>query len=601
MQGPRPPRQPELERRRRPDLAARQPQLQVRLPDAADLAPADEPVRRARSSAPRRRATRRRRPPPAIPSRPRCWACPPRSGASCPTRATSTSTPRRCPGYVQDQWALKPNLTLNLGLRYDYVTRAIGHGDAAFQSGPDLKTGEWLLAPRADARRLHAGAAAALPARAALADSRSTSSSGPPASATRSSSRSRTTGDRASAWPGRSTPSTVLRTGYALMWDSMVSRSQYGQHQFETWGWPQFSGIDTGTINTESGRDPADRGRPDPAVRRAPRRALEQHRVLQRSRPQERLLAPVARRGCRGSSRRNLMVGARLRGQLQRPHGVRRARRRRPTAAGDRPPPAGRLTAAERNQLRPWPHIDGTFTYSDDIGMSKYNSLQLKVQRRFAERRRQHVVLHLVEDDRHQQRVVRRRERDRRRRRRRPELLRHRLQPRGCPSYDIPHILTWATRLGAAVRAGEALARRRRRVLDPRQLAAQLDGAGAVRAAVHADRGRRSGQPRHHRLLARRTWSAIPSVDDPTVDRCFNPAAFAIPVNEFGNAERNSLRAPGFWNVDLGLQKNVRARRQQRAAGAGGGVQRLQPHQLAAGERGRGRSTSRPPSAGSRP
>ena len=48
-------------------------------------------------------------------------------------------------------------------------------------------------------------------------------------------------------------PRTVLRSGYALMWDSMVSRSQYGQHQFETWGWPQFSGIDTGTINTESG------------------------------------------------------------------------------------------------------------------------------------------------------------------------------------------------------------------------------------------------------------------------------------------------------------------------------------------------------------
>ena len=37
-------------------------------------------------------------------------------------------------------------------------------------------------------------------------------------------------------------------------------------------------------------------------------------------------------------------------------------------------------------------------------------------------------------------------------------------------------------------------------------------------------------------------------------------AAFAIPVNSFGNVERNSLRGPGFWNVDVGLQKNIRLR-----------------------------------------
>jgi hypothetical protein len=41
----------------------------------------------------------------------------------------------------------------------------------------------------------------------------------------------------------------VLRTGYSLMWDSMVSRSQYGQHQVRDVGLPQVSGFDTGTIN----------------------------------------------------------------------------------------------------------------------------------------------------------------------------------------------------------------------------------------------------------------------------------------------------------------------------------------------------------------
>ncbi|MGH9198067.1 MAG: hypothetical protein ACRD1T_20330, partial [Acidimicrobiia bacterium] len=46
-------------------------------------------------------------------------------------------------GYFQDQWPLKPSLTLTYGLRYDYVTRVIG--DYGFQSGPDMKTGEWLI------------------------------------------------------------------------------------------------------------------------------------------------------------------------------------------------------------------------------------------------------------------------------------------------------------------------------------------------------------------------------------------------------------------------------------------------------------------------
>ena len=98
VQGPRSAQQPELERGRRPDLAARQAQLQGRLPDAADLPPADEPVRRAhlqhRGDA--RPATRRhhRRPAGLRAAR----AARARSAASCPTWASSTSTPRRCRG-----------------------------------------------------------------------------------------------------------------------------------------------------------------------------------------------------------------------------------------------------------------------------------------------------------------------------------------------------------------------------------------------------------------------------------------------------------------------------------------------------------------------
>ena len=54
--------EPELECRRRPELGARQAQFQVRVPDAADLAPADQPVRADQLTAPKRRAIRRTRP-----------------------------------------------------------------------------------------------------------------------------------------------------------------------------------------------------------------------------------------------------------------------------------------------------------------------------------------------------------------------------------------------------------------------------------------------------------------------------------------------------------------------------------------------------------
>ena len=61
-----------------------------------------------------------------------------------------------------------------------------------------------------------------------------------------------------------------------------------------------------------------------------------------------------------------------------------------------------------------------------------------------------------------------------------------------------------------------------------------------------------------HTGYARPNLVGDPKVENPTADRWFNPAAFAIPVNSFGNAGRNILRAPGFWNVDLGIQRNVR-------------------------------------------
>ena len=189
-------------------------------------------------------------------------------------------------------------------------------------------------------------------------------------------------------------PETVLRGGYALMWDSMVSRSQYGQHQFETWGWPQVSGFDTGTINAIGGAvQPlesfsslaigAPRAQPwnSTGFFNAPDRknaySHQWHVELQRQ------------------LTRNLMVAAAYVGSYNGRMEY-SGRAAAPKVAAIDPTTGRRLTPAERDQLREWSHITGDFRYSDDIGMSKYNALQLKAQQRFAKGFTTHALVHLV-------------------------------------------------------------------------------------------------------------------------------------------------------------------------------------------------------------
>jgi len=447
--------------------------------------------------------------------------------------------------YFQDQWTLRPDLTLTYGLRYDYITRATGEG---LQSGPDLDTGEWLVA---------------LPELPAVCAGQAPPCLPSPLASIPHSQFIRATGEEFSilqpikdnwgprlglAW--QPNPRMVVRSGYSLMWDSMVSRSQYGQHQFESWGWPQFSGIDTGDINRE-GQDlqriedvaslpfglPAAQPWNSSGWFNDPERknaySHQWHVEIQRE------------------MSRNLMVAVGYVGSYNGRmefSGYRQAAQQPGFA-----PDGRRLLPAERDQLREWPHITGSFRYSDDIGMSRYNALQLKLQRRFADGLASMVsytfsrtvdtssgwfntengigggatVQNYHDID----------------------------NARGISGYDIPHILTWANVWELPVGRGK-------RFLDSGP-ASWILGNWQLNWFLLA----RSGQPFTPTVpgdpanIGVNNYGRPNLIGDPkgqkTQAQWFNVAAFEVPTASFGNAERNLLRAPAYWNIDLSLQRNV--------------------------------------------
>ena len=239
------------------------------------------------------------------------------------------------------------------------------------------------------------------------------------------------------------------------------------------------------------------------------------------------------------------MVGRRLRRQLQRPHGVRRPAA---GAAAGRPStrrPAGGSPAAERDALRPWPHID---RHVHLLRRHRHVEVQRAAVQGAAALRR--TAWRACSPTRGRDRSTRAAAgstpRRHRRRRRGAELLTTSTRNRAISSYDIPHILTWATIWELPFGRGKRWLTDGAAVDDPRQLAAELDRCSRVRAS-------RSPSP----WAAIRPTSATPAtrapnlvgdpeLDNPTADRWFNTAAFAMPVNAFGDAGRNILRAPGY-------------------------------------------------------
>ena len=470
--------------------------------------------------------------------------------AFVPDATATTSTIdfhfRTYSGYVQDQWAIKKNLSLTYGVRYDYVGRAVGKGT---QSGFDMSTGEFLIASGTMPPVCSAAAPPpCLPKPIDQIPFNQHIRVVAPFSIIKPIKDN--VGPRVGlAW--QVNPRTVVRTGYSLMWDALVNRGQYAQHEFER-GWPLSPGISISELN-RPGQDPNTRieqlsNLPFAVPPASPWTLGGFFNDPDRKDPySHQFHVEVQREVTRNLVTSVAYVGSRN-GRLEYAGCATCATR--PAYDGNR-----RMTPAERDQLRPYPYITGGFTYEQDNGFSSYDAFQFKLQHRFAHGLATVLSytwsktidtssgIALAENGNGGGAGV--------------QNFFDIDSNKSVASYDIPHILTWAG-------VWELPAGPGKKWLTSGLASAilgnwQLNWNALVRSGAPFTPFV-SGDPANVGVSNRTRPNLVgnPELDNPTVKRWFNVSAFAVPVNSFGDAGRNIVRGPGFWNVDLGLQRNFK-------------------------------------------
>jgi outer membrane receptor protein involved in Fe transport len=162
-------------------------------------------------------------------------------------------------GYIQDEWHLRPDLTLNLGLRYDYdpqVNNLATNGESI--NALDLPGREYIINGSASNPAFTTGCGSpvvppcipgglsAVPDNASIAFS----STQPAGKAIRDNIGPRL----AVAW--QFVPKMVLHVGYGLYFDTMSARSQWVQNTLAGSLWPYTGGVSDTLNNAPIGATP---------------------------------------------------------------------------------------------------------------------------------------------------------------------------------------------------------------------------------------------------------------------------------------------------------------------------------------------------------
>jgi hypothetical protein len=511
--------------------------------------------------------------------------------------------------YLQDEWKLTMNVTLTLGLRYDYVTQPETL-DGRLWNALDLKNKRWIIG----ATRLP-GLCSAVNAAPCIPDAEANDPlfknnvvvagkrffAPPPIKDN--------WGPRIGlAWA--ITPKTVMRTGWGLYWDSLPARSQYAQNDLEMGIWPDataFSGNVNATANFSGGTAQniiaiQSQGLPTPLPTTAPGNSTTRYINAAIGCPSPGCFVWTPANTFADDPRYKDGYSMQWHFELQRELSPSTAI----TAAyvgskNGRLPYSGLGNAASQafpngtpaatiDAVRPIPWLGANINYTRAIGWSHYNALETKLQRRFTNGLQSLISYTFgkstdvgsgyfnVENG--------------------PgggSSIQNYYDPntaRGVSSYDITHFLSWATLYELPFGRGKKWFQSGPGAWFLGDWQAnyifQVRSGQPYNLQVTGDLANlRGGAPAAPGTYLRPNLLADPFVPglvaanpDPNCQKTisqggraadqvhvpqswFNPCAFGIPVGGFGNLPRNAFRGPHVVNMDFSMFKGFRLAEQK--------------------------------------
>ena len=474
-------------------------------------------------------------------------------------------------GYVQDEWRVRRNFTLNWGLRYDYLTK-IAPLNGRLSNGLDLYAQKWLIG----ASSVNAcaspfvdpcipGGISAVPYNDHIVFTGQQSVAPP-------SIRDNIAPRVGLSW--EFARNTVLRAGYGLYYDTVSARSQYAQNTVEGPTWPWTTGIGTQNANQATGGIwPGAEGNPvtlitslvgnfpNPVVAASPWTSAGggYTNAPDYRNPRSHQWNVEIQRQLTSSVVLSLAYVGSHNSRLDYSGRANAARQASPTGT----------PASVIDQLKLMPFAATNWVYSQSIGWSNYNGLEARFQRRWSK-----GLLSLlsytwsrsldtssgyfnVENGQGTGASV----------------VQNYFTPNlhyGLSGYDVTHLLTWSTGYDLPFGRG-------RRWLNQGPLSWVLGNwqanyvffasrgqpynlavSGDV-ANISGNNGSVSGYSRPNLVGDPRGACSIggQSVPTGTINCFFNPAAFAVPVASFGNFGKDVLRLEPFYNLDFSLLKTV--------------------------------------------
>ncbi|MFB3826622.1 MAG: carboxypeptidase regulatory-like domain-containing protein [Bryobacteraceae bacterium] len=472
-------------------------------------------------------------------------------------------------GYLQDEWKIRPNLTLNWGVRYDYIPGIMPLNNR-LSNAVDLFGQKYLLGASSIGACGSPFRNPCIPGGiSAIAHSEAFVFTGKK-SAGPASIRDNFGPRFGVAWGFAR--NTVLRAGYGLLYDTISARSQYAQNTLEGSSWPWTTGIGTRTTNNLAGNiypgaasnpltyiTDIEGSFPDPSVPVDAWGSLSGRYLNDPNYKNTRSHQwNVAIERQFGSS---LLVAAAYVGS----HNSRLDYTGYANAAKQASARTVAPTAVDNLRAIPW--ATANIRYSESKGWSNYNALEMKVQKRVS-----HGLTTLLaytwsksmdtssgwfsaENGSGGGSVVQ-----------------NYFDPGanyGPSGYDIPQLLVWSVNYQLPFGSG--------RKFFSRGLAANILGGWDANYAFMA----RSGQP--YTIVATGDIANISGSKGSTGNygrpdlagnpnsactvggqqwdagtyKCkFNPSAFAIPSGAYGNLGKMTFRNEPFYNLDLSVNKN---------------------------------------------